>query len=147
MEGSITGQEVIATPGQSLDARELRYMVGLADGESTVQIADACAVRAEELPLIEVGIRGKLGARSKTHMLARAFTLGILHSRALAALVVMAAVIGTTGVLYFKKMSIHHMGGDGKALDYDTMAGGSHGPATQDPRFIDYMTKRHHHQI
>jgi hypothetical protein len=144
MENTITGQEVVAIPGQSLDPRELRYMVGLADGESNAQIAQACGVCIEELPLVEVNIRGKLGARTKTHMLARAFTLGILRSRALVVIFVLVTVVGTTSVVCFKKMSIPHINGDGKAIDYDIMAGGSNGPAVQDPRFINFVSRRHH---
>ena len=143
MTDIITGTEVIALEGQCLDHRERRYMVGLADGETNVEIARAVGVKAEELPFVEASIRGKLGARSKTHMLARAFSLGILQTRALVALVLAVAVIGTTSVVYFKKLAIPTQG-DSKALQYDIMAGGSNGPGVQDPHFIDYLTKQHH---
>jgi len=141
----IIGQEVVAEPGQRLDNRELRYLLGLAEGETNEEVASVIDVRKEELPFIEASIRGKLGARSKKHMLALAFTLGVIHSRALAALFVLAAVIGTTSVVYFKKMALPHINGDGKALQYDTMAGGSNGPAVQDPNFNDYVTRLRHH--
>jgi len=136
----IIGEEVIVEPGQGLDNRELRYLLGLADGESNEELASVIGVRREELPFIEASIRNKLGAKTKSHMIARAFNFGVLKTRAIAALA-LVAVVGLTGALYYKQ---HHMpSGSGATLDYDTMAGGSRGPATLDPRYIDNLNHRH----
>lgn len=139
----IIGEEVVVEPGQGLDSREQRYLLGLAEGETNEEVASALGVRKEELPFIEASIRNKLGAKTKSHMLSRAFNLGVLQTRALFALALVATVIGFTGALYYKQ---HHIPADsGSALDYDTMAGGSRGPAIQDPRYIDNLTRRHGH--
>lgn len=141
MSDIITGQEVIGRPGQNLDRRELRYLVGLADGEPCATTAEAIGVRPDEMAFVEASIRGKLGARNKAHMLARAFTLGVLQARALIVFAVMAAIVGLSSVLYFKQ---HQIPVNSKAMDYDIMAGGSRGPAVQDPHYLDYINKRVH---
>jgi hypothetical protein len=142
MSDIITGQEVIGVAGQNLDRRELRFLVGLADGESTATTAQAIGVKVDEMPFVEVAIRGKLGARNKAHMLARAFTLGVLKARALIiAFLVVLAVVGTTSAAYYTTRQIPTTS---KAMEYDIMAGGSGGAATQDPRYLDLINKRLH---
>lgn len=139
----IIGEEVVAEPGQGLDSREQRYLLGLAEGETNEEVAKAIGVRKEELPFIEASIRSKLGAKTKSHMLSRAFNLGVLQTRALFAFAMVATIIGLTGVLYYKQ---HHIPADsGSDMDYDTMAGGSRGPAVQDSRYIENLTRRHRH--
>lgn len=143
MSDIITGQEVVGYPGQNLDRRELRYLVGLADGEPCATTAQAIGVTPEEIPFVEAGIRGKLGARNKAHMLTRAFTLGVLKARALMVFAFLAAVVGMTSAVYYKK---HQIPTTTKAMEYDIMAGGSRGPATQDPHYLEYLDKKHHRQ-
>jgi DNA-binding CsgD family transcriptional regulator len=141
---TVTGEDVIAVPGQQLNERELRYLVGLADGETNPQIAHALKLRPDELPFVEMPIRYKLGAKTRTQMIARAFILGVLQARALIVFALVAAVIGTTSVLYFKKQQIPAGETDSKAMEYDIMAGGSGGPAVSDPRYLELINRRNH---
>lgn len=138
----ITGSEVIGTPGQNLDERELRYLVGLADGDNTAQLTAATGVQPHQLAFVEASIRNKLGARNKSHMLARAFTLGVLQTRALVAFGLLAALIGMSSFLYFKQQRIPS--DHGGAAQYDTMAGQSAGAIAADPRYLDILMRRNH---
>ena len=135
----IEGSEVIGIPGQCLSPRELRYIVSLADGETTGQTAQAVGLRIDELPFVESIVKRKFGAKTRCHMIARGFILGVLKPRALCAYTALV-LIGVSGVLYYK----HRQGADSSNGEwhYDTMAGGSHGPAVQDPRYLDLITPR-----
>lgn len=92
MTMEITGEDVIGLSGQQLTAPELRVLVGLADGETPSQISQAVQVPASSLRHIEASIQAKLGAKTKPHMIARGFTLGVLIPRALC---LMLAILAT----------------------------------------------------
>lgn len=85
-ETEIQGDEVIGVPGQALTWRELRVLVGLADGENPNTIADAISADKVAVRYIEASIKAKLGAKTHPHMIARGFTLGVLFPRALCVL-------------------------------------------------------------
>lgn len=141
----IVGTDVIGTQCEGLDLRELRYMVGLADGENLQELAGATGARVDELPFIEASIRGKLGARSKIHMLTRAFTLGVLQSRALLAFVLLAALaLGLSGLLYYKTLNVPSEQHFGAAMRYDIMAGGGAGAAVADPHYVEMVVRKAH---
>lgn len=95
MTREITGEDVIGLPGQNLTSKELRVLVGLADGETPTKIAQVVQADRTELRHIEGNIQRKLGAKTKTHMVARGFILGVLMPRALCLLLAFMAVIGS----------------------------------------------------
>lgn len=82
-EKEIQGEDVIGRPGQALSHAELRVLVGLADGETPNTIGTLLGVDSSGFRLIERTIKAKLGAKTHPHMIARAFTLGVLIPRAL----------------------------------------------------------------
>lgn len=82
-EKDIQGEDVIGRPGQTLSHAELRVLVGLADGETPNTIGALLGVDSSSFRLIERTIKAKLGAKTHPHMIARAFTLGVLIPRAL----------------------------------------------------------------
>lgn len=82
-ETEIQGDEVVGVPGQALTWRELRVLVGLADGETPNTIAGAINADKAAIRYIESSIKAKLGAKTHPHMIARGFTLGVLFPRAL----------------------------------------------------------------
>lgn len=92
MTMEITGEDVIGLSGQQLTTPELRVLVGLADGETPSQISQAVQVPTSSLRHIEASIQAKLGAKTKPHMIARGFTLGVLIPRALC---LMLAILAT----------------------------------------------------
>lgn len=85
-ETEIQGDDVIGVPGQALTWRELRVLVGLADGETPNTIAAAINSDKVAIRYIEASIKAKLGAKTHPHMIARGFTLGVLFPRALCVL-------------------------------------------------------------
>lgn len=82
-EMDIHGEDVIGRPGQALNDAELRVLVGLADGETPSTIGTSLGVDGISFRLLERNIKAKLGAKTHPHMIARAFTLGVLIPRAL----------------------------------------------------------------
>lgn len=82
-ERDIQGEDVIGRPGQALNDTELRVLVGLADGETPNTIGAMLGVDSNSFRLLERNIKAKLGAKTHPHMIARAFTLGVLIPRAL----------------------------------------------------------------
>jgi DNA-binding CsgD family transcriptional regulator len=82
-EKDIHGEDVIGRPGQALSNAELRVLVGLADGDSPSTIGALIGVDQSSFRLLESNIKAKLGAKTHPHMIARAFTLGVLIPRAL----------------------------------------------------------------
>lgn len=82
-EMDIQGEDVIGRPGQALSTAELRVLVGLADGETPNAIGSLLGVDTSSFRLLERNIKAKLGAKTHPHMIARAFTLGVLIPRAL----------------------------------------------------------------
>lgn len=95
MTREIMGEDVIGMPGQNLTTDELRVLVGLADGETPTQISRAVNADKIRLRHIESHIQGKLGARTKTHMIARGFVLGVLMTRALCLMLAVTAAINS----------------------------------------------------
>lgn len=79
----IKGDEVIGLHGQNLSYQELDLLVSLADGLTPSQIAAKLNTDTTTLMKHEAQIRAKLGAKSKPHMISRAFILGVLMPRAL----------------------------------------------------------------
>ncbi|MCF1458162.1 MAG: hypothetical protein LPH21_11595 [Shewanella sp.] len=79
----VTGNDVIGLPGQNLTQTELRALVGLADGETPSQTAQAVATDSIGLRAIERQLQRKLGAITKTHLIALGFVTGVLITRAL----------------------------------------------------------------
>lgn len=82
-EMDIQGEDVIGRPGQALSHAELRVLVGLADGETPNAIGALISADKNTFRLLESTIKAKLGAKTHPHMIARAFTLGVLIPRAL----------------------------------------------------------------
>lgn len=91
-EMEIQGEEVVGVPGQALTWRELRVLVGLADGETPNTIAAAINSDKVAVRYIEASIKAKLGAKTHPHMIARGFTLGVLFPRALCLLLAFLCV-------------------------------------------------------
>lgn len=81
--GQIIGNDVIGLPGQNLSPRELRVLVGLADGETPTTIAHSVGVDSVGLRHIERDVQTKLGGKTKTHTISRGFVTGVLITRAL----------------------------------------------------------------
>lgn len=82
-EMEIYGDDVIGLPGQALTPKELRILVGLADGETPNAISQAAGIDKSAMRHFEASIKSKLGAKTHPHMIARGFTLGVLIPRAL----------------------------------------------------------------
>ncbi len=89
---TITGNDVIGQPGQSLSADELTVLVMLADGEKPSDIANAVGVDRFGLRHIESALQAKLGGKSKPHMIARGFILDVLAPRALCLLLAFLSI-------------------------------------------------------
>ncbi|MNM21435.1 hypothetical protein D3C81_317950 [compost metagenome] len=86
------GEDVIGQAGQNLTTRELIVLAGLADGLKPSEVAARVGVERDDLGDIESAIRAKLGAKSKPHMIARGFVLGVLIPRCLSLLLAMTFV-------------------------------------------------------
>lgn len=93
----ITGNDVIGLPGQNLSYPELRALVGMADGETPTQVANATGLDLVALRHIERDIQAKLGGKSKTHTIARGFVTGVLITRALCLCLMMFMAIDDAG--------------------------------------------------
>jgi len=65
-------------------------LFGLAEGDTPSQIQSALNCDSMSLRNIEVNLMTKLGAKSKSHMISRAFVLGLLFSRTLCLLLAVA---------------------------------------------------------
>ena len=79
----IHGDEVIGYPGQNLTDSELFVLVKTAEGFPTPVIAQELQIDDAGMRLVERNILSKLGAKNKTHMITRGFTLGVLVPQAL----------------------------------------------------------------
>lgn len=76
-------EDAIAQPGQALSEAELAHLLALANGNTPNAITRMHGTSATDQRRIESGLRAKLGAVSKPHMIARAFVLNVLLPRAL----------------------------------------------------------------
>ena len=90
----ILGNEVIGIQSQSLSEKELQILVALADGKTDSEIENELDT---DVTIASRPIFAKLGARSKTHMMSRAFLLGVLLPRALSALLCLTMVLPDDG--------------------------------------------------
>lgn len=87
----IIGNEVVASPGHGLTAKELGILLLHGEGESQTRIMVLSGMSQADLHMTEKSIRAKLGARTPTHMISRAFQLGVLASRALCLVLALAS--------------------------------------------------------
>lgn len=87
----IIGNEVVASAGNGLTERELGILLLHGEGETQARIMALSGLDQAGLHMTEKSIRAKLGARTATHMISRAFQLGILASRALCLVLALAA--------------------------------------------------------
>lgn len=90
----IQGQEVIGIQSQSLTEKELQILVALADGKTDRQIETELNTN---VTIASRPIFAKLGAKTKSHMISRAFLLGVILPRALSALLCLAMVLPDDG--------------------------------------------------
>ncbi len=72
-----------ATPGHGLTARELGMILLLAEGATNGEIEQMTGMKSIDRTSAETSIKKKLGARTQANMIARAFSLGVIASRAL----------------------------------------------------------------
>lgn len=77
------GPNLKAIPGYGLTARELGMMLLLAEGATNAEIEQMTGMKSIDRAAAETSIKKKLGARTQANMIARAFSLGIIASRAL----------------------------------------------------------------
>lgn len=129
-------ENLIITPGQNLTSRELGLLTCMAEGYTPPETAQALGLHEEALPLVEGRIRGKLGARSQAHMIARAFVLGVLRPRHLMVLSI-AAAIGYSALTYLNRSN------DDLGARIN-MATEHLGPATVDPHYVELRNRRGH---
>lgn len=79
----LCGPNFKANPGHGLTARELGMMLLLAEGATNGEIEQMTGMKSIDRTAAETSIKKKLGARTQANMIARAFSLGIIASRAL----------------------------------------------------------------
>lgn len=94
MNKEILGNEVIGIQSQSLTETELQILVALADGKTDNQIENELGT---DVTIASRPIFAKLGAKTKPHMISRAFLLRVLIPRALSALLCLAMVLPDDG--------------------------------------------------
>lgn len=80
---ALRGHSLVANPGHGLTARELGVILLYGEGATTAEIEKATGMTSAMRADIEVSARAKLGARTPPHMIAKAFSLGVLATRAL----------------------------------------------------------------
>lgn len=90
----ILGNEAMSVQSQSLTKQELHILVALADGKTDRQIE---AELNTNVTIASRPIFAKLGANTKSHMISRAFLLGVLLPRALSALLCLTIVLPNDG--------------------------------------------------
>lgn len=91
--------DVIAIPGQALSPAEIAHLEALANGNAPAAITAIHGTSRTEQQRLESGLRAKLGAFSKPHMIARAFVLGVLGPRALCLLLAALSINVSPGDL------------------------------------------------
>ena len=89
----IHGDEVIGYPGQNLTDSELFVLVKTAEGFPTPVIAQELKIDDAGMRMVERNILSKLGAKNKTHMITRGFTLGVLVPQALCLMLCVISVL------------------------------------------------------
>lgn len=120
-------EHLIVTPGQNLTQRETALLACMAEGFTTPEQAQALGVHEDALSLVEGRMRGKLGAHTQAHMIARAFVLGLLKPRHL-------VVLGLVGVLGYSAALYLGHNNTNLASRID-MATENLGAITADPRY------------
>lgn len=77
----ITGKEFTAMPGHGLAARELGFLLLHCEGALSQDIERITGMDTAEQSRTTRSIMTKLEARTQSHMISRAFSLGIIMSR------------------------------------------------------------------
>lgn len=92
----IVGNDIIGQRAQNMTDSELNVLVALADGNTPSQIQTQLNIDNQQLRDHENQIRAKLGAKSKPHMISRAFVLGVLMPRALCFMLAVTTALTST---------------------------------------------------
>lgn len=77
----LNGREFSATPGHGLAAKELGFLLLHCEGALSQDIEQITGMNSAEQIRVERSIMTKLSARTRSHMISRAFSLGIIMSR------------------------------------------------------------------
>ncbi|UYV20942.1 hypothetical protein K1Y77_17125 (plasmid) [Halomonas qaidamensis] len=91
--------DVIGHPSQHLTPQEIAHLVALANGNAPSAITVMHGTSRTEQQQLERGLRAKLGAQSKPHMITRAFVLGVLLPRALCLMLAALSINASPGDL------------------------------------------------
>ncbi|ELB2793209.1 hypothetical protein QMX34_003843 [Aeromonas hydrophila] len=79
----LKGREFTAMPGHGLAAKELGFLLLHCEGALSQDIERITGMATAEQSRVERSIMTKLEARTRSHMISRAFSLGIIASRVL----------------------------------------------------------------
>ncbi|MFQ2255761.1 hypothetical protein ACK33C_22340 [Aeromonas hydrophila] len=79
----LKGREFTAMPGHGLAAKELGFLLLHCEGALSQDIERITGMATAEQSRVERSIMAKLEARTRSHMISRAFSLGIIATRAL----------------------------------------------------------------
>jgi len=90
-----TGADIILNETHVLTEAEAAVLFGLADGKTPTEIKAALNCDNMLLRNIEINLMVKLGAKSKTHLITRAFSLGMLITRTLCLILALGQVSQT----------------------------------------------------
>lgn len=91
--------DVIGHPGQALTPEEIAHLVALANGNAPSAITVMHGTSRAAQQDLESSLRAKLAAFSKTHIIARAFVLGVIAPRALCLLLAALSINASPGDL------------------------------------------------
>lgn len=89
------GDDIILNDSHILSEEEQQVLFGLADGKTPTEIKQSVNCDNMHLRNIEVNLMMKLGAKSKTHLISRAFSLGLLVTRTLCLILVLGQTFGS----------------------------------------------------
>ncbi len=88
----LIGADIILNDSHILTEKEQAVLFGLADGKTPTEIKASINCDNMQLRNIEVNLIMKLGAKSKTHLISRAFALGLLITRTLCLLLALSQI-------------------------------------------------------
>ena len=88
------GNDIILNKTHVLTEKEQSVLFGLADGKTPPEIAEELHCDTMLLRNIEMKLIVKLGAKSKTHLISRAFSLGLLMTRTLCLMLILSQISG-----------------------------------------------------
>lgn len=77
----LNGREFSAMPGHGLATKELGFLLLHCEGALSQDIEQITGMNSVEQMRVERSIMTKLEARTRSHMISRAFSLGIIMSR------------------------------------------------------------------